>query len=214
MTTRCGQCQACKNVERAKKWATPNPPFTHASDDTAAGWNQALKDNPCQRPDSRLLICAASCSNPDFEGDRPEYAVLTLSRALAAILIRRHTTFLRCKEADADLMKQHYWVHSGAAQWLGRANILNGDPDKLQALNDEFDQLERPNGVDGWLDLAGPPREEFICCVECSQICITEDGVTWITIPKGASHYVMSARLSHEFVRAVLEGQLAEATLA
>ena len=47
----------------------PNPPFTHATDDTVVGWNRVLAENPCARwaptPDAVVhrLIAVASLSD-------------------------------------------------------------------------------------------------------------------------------------------------------
>jgi hypothetical protein len=48
---RCGQCEACQHIERIKPTILrcANPPFSHATDDTARVWNQELFDHPCEQ---------------------------------------------------------------------------------------------------------------------------------------------------------------------
>jgi len=45
--TRCGECMACREVEQTKKMVMPNPPFSHASNDSVRVWNTTLAENPC-----------------------------------------------------------------------------------------------------------------------------------------------------------------------
>lgn len=44
---RCNECYNCKDIERARAHFTPNPPFSHASDEMSRMWNETLAENPC-----------------------------------------------------------------------------------------------------------------------------------------------------------------------
>lgn len=39
---RCGQCKNCQRLTGLQKLCTPNPPFSHASDDSVRMWNTML----------------------------------------------------------------------------------------------------------------------------------------------------------------------------
>lgn len=45
---RCGRCQACQELDRLKPAATPNPPFTHASDGLVQVWNTNCLTHMCE----------------------------------------------------------------------------------------------------------------------------------------------------------------------
>lgn len=47
---RCGRCKNCKLIESKKRLFVPNPPFSHADDDTVKCWNDLLRDYPCLNP--------------------------------------------------------------------------------------------------------------------------------------------------------------------
>lgn len=44
---RCGQCTTCQLLDARKPKYSPNPPFSHAGDESVRLWNEILLSHPC-----------------------------------------------------------------------------------------------------------------------------------------------------------------------
>jgi hypothetical protein len=44
---RCGVCSNCLLIEQTKHLLMPNPPFSHANQQTVDVWNHMLETHPC-----------------------------------------------------------------------------------------------------------------------------------------------------------------------
>lgn len=74
VTERCGKCDNCKMVERArnKVLAVCNPPFSHADQGVVDVWNDVLESYPCIGDSGQLEKATGVDARAFFSEQLPE----------------------------------------------------------------------------------------------------------------------------------------------
>lgn len=205
---RCGKCPNCTYVERAKAWAMPNPPFSHATDDTVAGWNEVLRNYPCLRWDQVVHRILAKLRWDDPDGcPGPAYALITLTPGLCREIVDRINRLKMAKAVEPDLYEVWYWFRDGQATFLRWHDRL----DQLCRVDSTGDEDE-DGDTTPWRsvsedDLATVPRlEALVERVECTQMCVHDgESVKIVTIPKHTSIYVETALFEAALFKDILK---------
>jgi len=126
------------------------------------------------------LLLLTTSSPADANGNC-DVAVVTLTPALARHIAMRITLFQTLNTHDSSLHQLRYW--DNAVDYAGMHDALAEEiwrwtgQDVWDALNQEIIEME-----DGFTI-----GEAYLQRVECTQMIITGDGVSWVAMPKGLS---------------------------
>ncbi len=113
---RCGRCPACRRVDKAKKWAMPNPPFSHATPETVAGWNEVLAANPCEEE----VLCRLGVALTNEEGfdNGLKFGEIVLTRKLTETIVARLTRMTETRAVDPDAEEHWFVVNDRSTRWF------------------------------------------------------------------------------------------------
>lgn len=139
-----------------------------------------------------------SLVSSDHDTSGCDYALIDLNGDFARIALGRVSALKVEKQGDPDLDEMYFWDYH--VEYFSPWNTEEGDkPDSLSEI------LERLPAVKDELvrapdDFAVP--ENLQARVECSQTIVREDAITFIAIPKHASHYIRTAEIPLQMIEA------------
>ena len=150
----------------------------------------------------KLVLKVWSCNEHDDGGC--DFALVELTPAVASLAIRRIGALKKQKETDEDVYETYFWNDDAAyfTPWLNRSGqpsdvaASRGTEETLEELGiNEAELIEVPEDFQ--------PLEHRIASVECGQMVVREERVTFAAIPKHCSFYVESAEVPVARLRAV-----------
>lgn len=142
------------------------------------------------------LISTVSSDNNDAPGC--DYALIHLDADLARLALKRVGAFGAEKQVDPGLDEMYFW--DSHVEYFSPWNAEEGDEGnslsevlgKLPVVTDDL--MRAPD------DFAVP--ENLQARVECSQTIVREGAITFIAIPKHASHYIRTAEIPLQMIEA------------
>jgi hypothetical protein len=128
-----------------------------------------------------------------------DYALVDLNPDLARLALRRMNIFKVQKKADQQLDEMYFWdfhveyFSPWKAEERDSADPLSEMLDRLSPV--ASDLLRAPD------DFA--VSENLVERVECSQMIVRDDAISFIAIPKNASYYIHRAEIPLHLIEAV-----------
>jgi hypothetical protein len=144
-------------------------------------------------------------SNPEYSGGC-DYAVLEMDEGLAKLMLRRITSLCEQRAVDDSLFEAYYWDSSPAyfSPWVNRASESGEVQDSDGKLEEMLASLE----VDTREMVTAPPDfrvpEGQFAAVECSQMIVRDDGISFIALLRHTDICVTTAEISKAFIESVL----------
>lgn len=146
----------------------------------------------------RYLLRTCS-SDSDYNADC-DYAVIDITKELAAEILRRRKAFTKMKEEDSALWEMYFW--GGTQECISGSSLFFTEIDPPPLSKDQETLLED----NGFLELPEDFKVEAddILRTECEQMVIREDGVCWYCIPKHADVNITTESLKYGLIEACL----------
>jgi hypothetical protein len=130
------------------------------------------------------ILTQANSSNDQYDADI-SFVLIDLTPKLARLILKRCAEFKRLKAKDKEALETYYWC--GEAIYLRYDDVAAKDQ---EAVN-----------VDLIVETKSKLTFEDGQRVECSQMFVDEDSVTFTAIPKHTSIYITSERIPLSTVR-------------
>lgn len=138
-----------------------------------------------------------SIVSSDHDTSGCDYALIDLGRDLGRLAVGR-VGFKAHKNTDPQLDEMYFWDNH--VEYFTPWNAEEGDSadslsEMLDKLNTVTDDLIRAPD-----DFAVP--ENLLARVECSQMIVCDDAITFIAVPKHASFYIRTAGIPLQMIEA------------
>lgn len=134
------------------------------------------------------LLMNGRSSNEDYDADI-SFVFVELTPKLARLILRRMAAFKALKRKDKKALETYYW--DGSATYLrydkvGEQLASKVNTDLLVEMKKPIDYLDGEN-------------------VECDQMVVDEEAVTFTAIPKHSNIYISSERIPVSTIRKALK---------
>jgi hypothetical protein len=140
-----------------------------------------------------------STVSSDHETSGCDYALIDLSPDLASLALNRVSSLKALKRIDPQLDEIYFWDYH--VEYFSPWN--SEEVDRADSLGTMIDHLPSVKGelVQASDDFVVP--EDLIARVECPQMIAHEEGISFIAIPKHASHYIRTAEIPFSVIESV-----------
>lgn len=133
------------------------------------------------------LLLRGNSSDENYNAEI-DFVAVEVTPKLARLILKRATAFRAMKRKDDKALETYFW--DGSATYL------------------RYDKVEEKHAnrinYDGFVRLPKPVDPESGENVECNQMVVDEDCVTFTAIPKHTSIYITSDRIPLGLIREVL----------
>jgi hypothetical protein len=138
-----------------------------------------------------------SSSNEYWDGGC-EFALVEVTRGLAALALQRITALRAQKSADADIDETYYWTSCVECYFSPWVNPADAGAEAKAACVGVAERLCEGQGDDNGVvevsdDFQVPSCQ--IAAVECQRMLVRQDAIAFLAIPKHTSVYIHTAEI-------------------
>ena len=143
-----------------------------------------------------------STVSSEHDGLGWDYALIDLNPDAAKLALGRVSKFLAQKKDDPQLDEMYFWDYH--VDYFSPWNAE--EEDRSDSIDATLDKLSS-----GGVELIRPPDdfalpENLVARVECSQMVVRNDGISFIAIPKHGSHYIRTSEIPLALLRDAVAG--------